>query len=389
MSFALSDKINVLMLNYEWPPIGGGAGQAHLAILKQFAGDARLRIDVLTSAPQPGFLEEKFAPNITIYRVGLHKKNLHFWHKMEVIEWLAKAKFHYRKLLTANKYHLAHAFFGFPTGYLCYKTADKLPYIISLRGSDVPGLHARLQLEYKLLAPLFRRIWKNAAAIVACSNGLKDRAHRFLPSVAIDVIGNGVELDRFSPAPNCRGSNREIKLLTVGRLSGTKRVDILIDAVELLHKQGLEVRFAAIGGGGLKSQLRQIVQDKGLGNIITITGRREGNEMPDVYRQNDIFISATCQEGMSNAMLEAMASGLPIITTRCEGVEELISDNGIVVDSDDATGIAGAVKTLVDDKGRYEAMRLAARRQADKFDWKAVAEQYIELYKHVTALKAG
>ncbi len=62
-----------------------------------------------------------------------------------------------------------------------------------------------------------------------------------------------------------------------------------------------------------------------------MTGRVGTDKMPDVYRQNNIFVSASMQEGMSNAMLEAMASGLPIITTRCEGVDELISDNGIVV----------------------------------------------------------
>ena len=131
------------MLNYEFPPIGGGAGKAHLCILKEFAGNNSLAIDVLTSAPQPGFTVEDFSDNITIYKVGVHKKNLHFWRKIEVIEWLVKAHIHYRNLLRENNYDLVHAFFGFPTGWLCYRTAGKLPYIISLRGSDVPGYNIR------------------------------------------------------------------------------------------------------------------------------------------------------------------------------------------------------------------------------------------------------
>src|SRR3972149_1140603 len=159
--------MKVLMLNYEFPPIGGGAANAHLAMLKEYTKFDDLKIDVLTSTFQPGFFEEKFSSNITIYKVGIHKKELHYWQKKEVIEWLLKTKRHYRKLLKDNNYDLAHVFFGFPTGWLCYRTAKKLPYIISLRGSDVPGKHARLKLDYKILSPVFKSIWKRAAAIVA------------------------------------------------------------------------------------------------------------------------------------------------------------------------------------------------------------------------------
>ncbi|MHC4556424.1 MAG: glycosyltransferase, partial [Planctomycetota bacterium] len=109
------------MLNYEFPPIGGGAAKAHLCLLRQYASYKDLKVDVLTSAPKPGTVTEKFSENINIYKVGLHKKQLHFWRKTEVIEWLAKATFHYRRLLRENDYNLVHAFFGFPTGWLCYR----------------------------------------------------------------------------------------------------------------------------------------------------------------------------------------------------------------------------------------------------------------------------
>ncbi len=105
--------------------------------------------------------------------------------------------------------------------------------------------------------------------------------------------------------------------------------------------------------------------------------------MPQLYRQNDIYISASMQEGMSNAMLEAMASGLPIVTTRCEGLEELITENGIVVEQADAKSLAQAVKTLSADEKRLEKMQTAARKQAEKFTWSSVANQYIELYKKI------
>jgi glycosyltransferase involved in cell wall biosynthesis len=378
--------MKVLMLNYEFPPIGGGAGKAHLAILRQFAGQKELSVDVLTSAPSPGFSKYNLSDNVTIYTVGVHKKNLHFWRKIEVVEWVAKAGRHYKRLIKENNYDLVHAFFGLPTGWLCYKTADRLPYIISLRGSDVPGGHSRLQFEYKLLGPLLKRIWAKSVELVACSEGLKKRSLRFLSSVNIDVIPNGVDLNRFTPGAG-RKINDEMKLLTVGRLSVTKRFDMLIEAVRILHDKGKSVRLTLAGGGGLFEELKKFVEKKNLNGIINLTGRIETEKMPDIYRQHDIFVTATMQEGMSNAMLEAMASGLPIITTRCEGVEELISDNGVVVDDSSAEALAGAISKLYENKQGYKAMSIATRRQAEGFGWDKVAEQYRQLYKKVCEQK--
>jgi len=374
--------MKILMLNYEFPPIGGGAAKANLCLLKQFAGRDDLRVDMLTSAPKPGFVSEKFSENITIHKVGIHKKHLHFWRRAEVIEWLVKAGFHYRRLLRENDYNLAHAFFGFPTGWLCYRNAGKLPYIISLRGSDVPGQHARLQLDYKILAPVFGGIWKKASALVACSEGLKERALLFMPSVSIDVIPNGVELDRFFPAETAE-KPKVLRLLTVGRLSVTKRIEMLIDAVEILHRAACKLNLTVVGGGQTEQQLRKIVTERELSDVIEITGRIDSETMPEVYRQNDIFISASMQEGMSNAMLEAMSSGLPIVTTRCEGLAELIDGNGLIVEQDKVEEIAKAIKRLADDSRLYKQMSTAARKQAEKFDWANVASSYIEQYRKI------
>ena len=378
--------MKVLMINYEFPPIGGGAGQAHLAILKQYAGKSYLQVDVLASAPKPGFAVQKLSENVTLYTVGVHKKNLHYWRKIEVVEWVIKATGPYRRLLRENRYDLVHAFFGLPTGWLCYRTTNRLPYIISLRGSDVPGGHARLQLEYKMMGPLLKRIWQKAAALVACSDGLKNRALKFLPSANIDIIPNGIDLDKFHPVANKELSG-ELKLLTVGRLSVTKRFEMLVEAVEMLSKQGKNVRLTISGGGGLLDELKNFVEQKKLTGIVNLTGRIESDKMPDVYRQHDMFVSASMQEGMSNAMLEAMASGLPIITTKCEGVEELISDNGIVVGTDSAESLTEAIIKLADNRQQYKTMCATARSRAGNFGWDKVADGYLKLYQRVLGKK--
>jgi glycosyltransferase involved in cell wall biosynthesis len=371
------------MINYEFPPIGGGGGQAHRALLQQYAGRPDLEVDVLTSAPKPGLFMERLAGNVLIFKMGIRKRDLHVWRRGEVIEWLLKVGPCYRRLVKSGGYDLVHAFFGFPTGWLCYRTARRVPYILSLRGSDVPGENARLQLEYKLLGPLvFRPIWKRAAALVACSAGLKSRALKFLPSADIDVIPNGVDLEQFHPAPTHSYSSA-IRLLAVGRLSATKRLPLLVETVELLRSQGCQANLTIVGGGALEPELRRLLGERNLRDGVTLMGRREGEEMPEIYRQHDLFISASMQEGMSNAMLEAMASGLPIVTTRCEGVDELIANNGLVVDDPTPAALAAAVRKPADDRGMLKAMSLAARRKAESFGWGAVAESYLRLYAKV------
>ncbi len=407
--------MKILMLNYEFPPMGGGGGQAHLALLRQYAQKSDLHVEVLTSAPEPGFSTEQFAPNIRIHKIGIHKKDLHLWRRGEIIVWLAKAGSFYRRLIGQEKYDLVHAFFGFPTGWLCYRTAQRLPYIISLRGSDVPGANARLKLDYKILGPLvFKPIWQRAAALVACSAGLKARALQFLPSAQIQVICNGVDLERFHPAqtnadgrvglappefggraesvgqaPPHNAQTDVLRLLTVGRLSVTKRLPLLLEMVELLCDRGRKVHLTVVGGGALEAELRRSLGERNLREVVTLLGRREGSEMPDIYRQHDLFVSASMQEGMSNAMLEAMASGLPIVTTRCEGVDELIADNGVVVDDSRPETLAAALQRLAGDRAVLKAMSVAARKKAETFGWDRVARQYIDLYEKTLSGGAG
>lgn len=375
-------NIRLLMLNFEFPPIGGGAANAHYYLLKEYAANKELTIDVLTSAPKPGFSKETFSENITIYKVGLHKKNLHYWRKIEVIEWLLKARYYYRSLLRRGSFDLVHAFFGFPTAWLCYKTAHRLPYIISLRGSDVPGYNVRLGLDYKLTAGLFRRIWSSAAVVVANSSGLRNLALKFMPSLDIAVVPNGIDTDTFYPAEN-RSLGKPLRLLTVSRLIERKRVDLLIEAVGLAKERGLDVCLNIAGEGNLDSSLKKLSHELNIADRVFFLGRIPAERMPEVYRDNDILVMSSVHEGMSNAMLEAMASGLPIITTDCEGVEELITGNGIVVKGSDAESFAQAFQTLVKDEQLYMQMGAAARARAQELSWKSVAQQYLNCYNKV------
>ncbi len=367
------------MLNHEFPPLGGGGGYACRNILREFTKHNDIAVDVIISHSEPKNITEKLADNITLYKVGLNKKDIQRWKRTELIQWIMKASQLHKQLINKNQYDLAHAFFGFPAGILTWRTSSKLPYIISLRGSDVPGINVRFSLDYKILGPLFKLIWKNASALYACSQGLKQRALNFAPNANINVIPNGVELDRFTPTES-KPDLKDLKLLTVGRLSESKRIELLIEAMQTIKNKFPKATLTIAGSGGLYQKLDQLIKNKNMQNHIKMPGAVDSENMPDLYRQHHIFVTATAQEGMSNAMLEAMASGLPIITTHCEGTEELIADNGIVVDSPKALDIAENIINLAENDQRYGQMCSAARSKAEQFTWENVANQYIKNY---------
>lgn len=370
------------MLNYEFPPIGGGAGNANLCLLKELSGIEGLEIDVLTSAPEPGFDSYQFTDNISIYKVGIHKKNLHYWRKTEVLEWLFKSRSVYRALINATDYDVVHSFFGFPTAFLCYRDFAKTPYIVSLRGSDVPGYNVRLGLDYMLLSGLFKKIWRNASAVVANSKGLARLANKFMPEIDIEIISNGVYTDKFLPS-DAERSFDPVRLLTVCRLISRKRIDMLIEATAKLKNAGVNVTLSIAGEGNLSGELKSLAGSLGVGDEVNFLGRVDAEDMPGVYRDNDIFVMSSAHEGMSNAMLEAIASGLAIVTTRCEGVEELIQDNGIVVETADAEAIGTAVTEMINDPGKYSEFSTAARKRAEQFTWANMADEYVKCYKRV------
>lgn len=372
------------MLNYEFPPIGGGGGYAHQCLLKEYSRHPELQIDVLTSSSTAGIEIEAFSNNIRLYKVGIRKDNLHFWKKTEVLEWLFKADQQLSKLLHSGSYELAHAFFGFPTGWLTFRRRKVLPYLISLRGSDVPGGNPRLKLEYKLLGPVFRKIWGSASLLAVNSKGLGRRAKAFMPELEYPVIPNGVDTARFSPAPE-RPTPLPFKLITVGRLTEVKRLDLALEAVGKVLSAGLDVELTIVGDGNLTIRLKQLAETLQISRRIHFAGWLNPDALPDIYRAHHCFLLTSLNEGMNNALLEALASGLAVITTPCEGSDELVQNNGIIVEKPAPQSLADAIVKIAQDSAGYSRMCDTSRKIAERFSWSSAAEQYIQYYHQIAA----
>jgi glycosyltransferase involved in cell wall biosynthesis len=370
------------MLNNEFPPLGGGTGVVNRQILIEFARHDDVWVDLVTSARGRGRLRaRRFSKRIRIFSVPVDNRNLHHATNAELIRYAWRSYHLSRRLAQTVPYEASFAFAAVPAGAVSFalKRAANLPYLVSLHGADVPGFEARYAYLYPALKPLVRRIWQEAAIVTSISPAHRQLAHATLPGLPIRVIPNGVDTDVFHPpaAPRDRGL---LEILCVGRLIERKGQHHLLRAFGQLRAAGLPVHLTLVGVGDAEAALRRLATELNLKRDVTFAGPVEHAQVAQVYRQVDIFALPSQNEGMSVAVLEAMASGLPVIVTPKAGAPGLVSDGveGREVPWADVPALAAALEQLAGDRASRQRLGAAARLAALRYNWPAIARQYLE-----------
>lgn len=365
--------MKILMLNYEFPPLGGGASNATYYLLKEFSKNKNLEVDLITSSVDK-FKIEKFAPNITIHYLDINKKgNLHYQSNKDLLTYSYKAYRYSKGLMKEKDFDLCHAFFGIPCGYIAMKLG--IPYIVSLRGSDVPFHNKRFYLLDKFIFKnLSKNIWKNSKYTIANSLDLKKEALEISESDII-TIPNGVDIDIYKNSRKKR--NNAFNILFVGRLSRIKCIDILINAFSKVegHK-----KLVIVGGGIMMGELIRLTKELGLENDVIFKGILNRKELVKQYNLSDIFVLPSSHEGMSNTLLEAMSCSLPVIVTNTGGANKIVKGNGFIVKIGDTNELARAINKLKSNPLLRKSMTKKSRIIAEKMSWGKVANQYLGVY---------
>jgi len=365
--------MNVLMFNYEYPPIGGGAANATEHLLEEMAMSDTLNVDLVTSSPGT-YIEEELSSNITIYKQNVNKDEIHHWKQTEILRYMWRGLTKGKELDKKNDYDLIHAWFGFPCGLMA-RTFD-IPYIVALRGSDVPGYNDRFSKQYVLLRPVLKNVWKNAKKVIPNSKGLKNLAQETMP-IEMEVIPNGINTQDFTMEYNY--DREKLQVLCVSRLVSRKRISDVIRAI----KDTDSVELTVIGEGQQKEKLEELSRNLNLESRVKFLGYVPHERISHNYRKSDIFVLASLNEGMSNTILEAMASGLPIITTQTGGTDELIGENGEIVQKRKPSAIREKILEYKNNPGKLKEESRISRKRAEEMSWKSIAKQYINIYETV------
>lgn len=199
----------------------------------------------------------------------------------------------------------------------------------------------------------------------------------------------GIDTIRFQPPP--QGDTQEsppLRLLTVARLSPEKGLTVLLDALAAARAAGTDVILTLVGDGPLRGSLGEQARRLGLTEPVTFAGPVGQDRISDFYHRADVFVLPSFSEGLPVVLMEAMASGLPVIASRITGIPELVRDglDGLLVPPGNTDELAAAIRNLAADPKRRRAFAASARdRVCTAFDARVTQVPLIQLFKETLA----
>jgi phosphatidyl-myo-inositol dimannoside synthase len=291
-----------------------------------------------------------------------------------------------------------HGHWVVPGGVIAAAARPALPLVVSLHGSDV-FVAEKIRPARIAAARVFRR----AGFVTACSADLATRAVALgAPLDRLAVVPYGVDTATFAPSPAARVRLRRSAsldpaapvLFAAGRLVRKKGFEYLIDALSRLDPA---VRLVLAGGGDLDGELRARAAAAGVANRVRFLGDVSQPDVAAWLAAADVAVVPSVRDasgnvdGLPNTVLEALASGTPVVATAAGGIGSVIEDgrNGVIVPEKDAAALATALAALLADRARAERLGAAARAcVAARFGWAATAAAFEDAYDRALAFKS-
>jgi colanic acid/amylovoran biosynthesis glycosyltransferase len=221
------------------------------------------------------------------------------------------------------------------------------------------------------------------------SSAIKEEAVSYgLEHAKAWVIHPAVDANFFFPSPATLqvASNHDInmiKLITVGSLVWTKGYEYALTSIRRLVDEGLSVSLDIIGDGPDRQRVLYTIRDMHLESEVRLLGKLAPGRVRDHLQQSDIFVLSSLSEGLSNAVLEAMACGLPVVSTDCGGMSEAITEGieGFLVPVRQPTAMAKRISDLARDAGLRSQMGRAGRMQVlNKFGQQSQVDRFVAMF---------
>lgn len=315
-------------------------------------------------------------------RKGWRPRSIHVKELLQAVE-LAD------RVLTTGGIGRLHAHFAHGTTTITWLASMLCALPFSFTG------HAKdIYLDSLNPAGLLARKMRAADFVVTCTAANREHLQRLAPGTDVHRVYHGLNAD-FAQlisevATPVRPPDGRLRVAAVGRLIPKKGFDVLVEAIGLLRAGGFDVSLTIAGEDGpAGTPVRGLVAGRGLGDVVRIVGPLSQWELLALYRECDVFALA-CRvvadgdrDGIPNVMMEAMAAGLPVVSTTVSGIPELVRHgvNGLLVPPEDPESLAGALRRLATDHGlRLGLAQAAPLTVAEEFDGDLLAKQLAGLF---------
>lgn len=372
--------MNLLLINNEFPPIGGGGSTVTKYALRYLV-QAGHTVTLITSSYK-GLPKREVIEGATVIRIPAIRKRKDYSSMGELVIFGLSALWYTIGFLTRHKVDFIQAYFAVPAGWVAWliHLFTGIPYAIYFGGSDVPGSNpSRYKHIYPFITPLLKMIWRKAAFRTVCSQELVRLAGIVDPKHTFICIPNGVETGRFKPID--RPANPKVKLLFIGRLIYRKGLQRVVQALpQVRAKTNVPFEIEVVGTGDARPELDALAERLGVTGLIHYVGMVPYDQLEKSYQYADVFVLTSLSEGMPSVILEAMGCGLPIVASNVGGNNEIVheGENGFLIDEDDV--LADRLVALITDQALRARMGAKSREMAATYDWGNIMKQYNDLY---------
>ncbi|MFP4015149.1 MAG: glycosyltransferase family 4 protein [Chitinispirillaceae bacterium] len=370
----------VLIINYEYPPVGAGAATAAFHLAGNLVGKVEC-VTVLTAAfgTNAGYSIEN---GVHVHRVKSPRKRADRSNMLEMALFVLMAvpkMFHIHRKFRISR---SVVFFSLPCGPLGVlgKLLAGVPYIVSLRGGDVPGTEKKLDRIHRILKPLRHMVLRNSSHITAPSLGLKEMSESVDP-FPVTTISNGIDCGYFEPG--CMKKDNVFRYLFVGRFQKQKDISELIAAFRILSgKDHRRTELHLVGDGPMMDSVRDCMTEANLEKRVKFHGWMKKEEVRELLQTCDCFVNPSHYEGMPNAVLEAMACAMPVVASDVMGNRDIVYDGetGLLYTKGDVGMLAEKLEfVLIYPKAALLLGRNARKYVRQHHSWKAIALAYCRL----------
>jgi len=374
--------MRILVVIYEYPPVGGGGGRAAQDICQELALHNH-EIRVLT-AHIKGLPKQETLISLHIRRISSARRFPYKAGLLAMSGYVIAGFWASLRYLRTWKPDIIHAHFAVPSGPVAWALSrlSGIPYVLTAHLGDVPGgVPEKTARWFRWIYPLTVSIWRDAARVVAVSEFTRCLALDHYP-VEIEVIPNGVDLRHLEPGPIQVG--KPPLIVFAGRFMHQKNpVQVIQTLSQLKH---LEWNCVMLGDGPLYQSVRREIKSAGLEDRFFLPGWVAPEEVIQWFDRADLLFMPSYAEGLPVVGVQSLAMGLCIVASRVGGFIDLVDEgqNGYLVDIQNPGGFVPYLEELLTNPARLKTFRLASRKKAEQFDIRKIARDYEKIFQSVT-----
>lgn len=377
--------MKILVLSYEFPPVGGGGGRvAEEVALALVARGHEVRVHSARLAGQP---KSETHDGLTIHRTYGWRRSADRCSVAEMALYIVSSILPATRLAMAWRPDVVHAHFAIPTGPIAtvIEFLTGIPYVITGHLGDVPGgVSSQTDGWFRWLGALARPVWSRAADVTGVSGhvcGLIEQAYLR----TAHRIPNGIQLEAVDTPP--RPAGRPRRLLFAGRFNPQKNVPFLIEVLAELRTRDWTADL--FGDGADYAAVCAMLRSHGLENRVILHGWQAPAIVESHMRSADVLLLPSLSEGFPVVAAKAQGYGLAVLASDIDGVRELIDNgvNGILCPVNDRTAFVTALDRLLEDDTWLVTLKAGAKARAPEFALDRIVDRYEAVLS--AASKAG